>query len=253
MKRILIPAAFWLFVWQAAAMLVGKALLLPGPAAVAARLWALGGTAAFWEAAGLTLLRVFGGFAAGVLLAVLLAAWGSASEWADLIWSPAIRVIRAVPVVSFILLVVLWTDRGQVPAVVAALMVLPVVWENTARGIAEIDPALLELARAYRFGPGKTLRLVCIPSVRPHFASAFRTGLGLAWKAGVAAEVLCLPGMAVGTELHRAKLYLETPDLFAWTAVVVALSLFLEWALNGLFDRGKREKGFSRGRAYAGR
>ncbi|NCB63747.1 MAG: ABC transporter permease subunit [Clostridia bacterium] len=240
MKRILIPAAFWLLVWQIAAALVGKELLLPGPAVVAARLAALGATAAFWESAGLTLLRVFGGFAAGVVLAALLAAATAASRWADTLLAPAIRVARAVPVVSFILLVLLWVDKGQVPAVVSALMVLPVVWENTVRGIFQTDPALLELARAYRFGAGKTLRLVYVPSVRPYLVSACRTGLGLAWKSGVAAEVLCLPKIAVGTEIYRSKLYLETPDLFAWTVTVVALSLLLEWVLNKGLDRGGR-------------
>ena len=237
MKKILVPALFWLVFWQAAAVLVGKALLLPGPALVAERLWSLGGTAAFWESAGLTLLRVFGGFAFGVILAVLLAAWTAASRWADWILSPAVRVVRAVPVVSFILLVLLWVNRDQVPGVVAALMVLPVVWENTVRGIRQTDRDLLELAAAYRFSLGKKLRLVYFPSALPYLASACRTGLGLAWKAGVAAEVLCLPKKAVGTAIYQSKLYLETPDLFAWTVVVVALSLLLEWALGKLLER----------------
>lgn len=233
----MVPALFWLVIWQAVAALVARELLLPGPFAVVERLWSLGGTADFWAGAGLTLLRVFGGFACGVVLAVLLAAWTAASRWADWVISPAIRVVRAVPVVSFILLVLLWVGRDQVPGVVAALMVLPVVWENTDRGIRQTDRELLELATAYHFGAGKKLRLVYFPSARPYLVSACRTGLGLAWKAGVAAEVLCLPKKAVGTAIYQAKLYLETADLFAWTVVVVALSLLLEWALGRLLER----------------
>ena len=132
----------------------------------------------------------------------------------------------------------LWApSSGWVPAIVSGLMVLPVLWGNVSKGVAQTDPLLLEAARAYRFGRGKTLRLVYLPSVRPYFVSGCATGLGLAWKAGVAAEVLCQPKLAIGTQLYRAKITLETPDLFAWTAVVIVLSFVLEYALGILFRR----------------
>ena len=65
------------------------------------------------------------------------------------------------------------------------------------------------------------------------------TALGLAWKSGVAAEVLCIPRAAIGTRIYESKLYLEIPDLFAWTAVVVALSLLLEGVLRRVLARWK--------------
>ena len=122
-------------------------------------------------------------------------------------------------------------------AIVSGLMVLPVLWGNVCKGISQTDGQLLEAARAYRFGRWKTLRLVYVPSVLPYFASGCATGLGLAWKAGVAAEVLCQPRLAIGTQVYRAKITLETPDLFAWTAVVIVLSFLLEYALGLLFRR----------------
>lgn len=63
------------------------------------------------------------------------------------------------------------------------------------------------------------------------------TSLGLAWKAGIAAEVLCTPKGAIGTQLYNAKIYIETTDLFAWTFVVVILSLLLEFAFVRLTRR----------------
>ena len=235
--RPLLPLAFWLVVWQLAALAVGQSFILPGPAAVLGTLIQLAGVPSFWQTALLSLVRVLAGLLAGTLLGALTAALTCASRWADVLLSPAVRVIRAVPVVSFILFVLLWTRRGLVPVVVSALMVLPVVWGNVSRGITQTDPLLLEAARAYRFGRWKTLRLVYVPSVLPYFASGCATGLGLAWKAGVAAEVLCQPRLAIGTQVYRAKITLETPDLFAWTAVVIVLSFLLEYALGLLFRR----------------
>jgi NitT/TauT family transport system permease protein len=241
--RIALPAAFWLGVWQFAATAVHRQLLLPAPGEVLFTLRALAVTAEFWGNAGASLLRILAGFSAGVALGALLAVLTSFFTWADLLLSPAIKVVRATPVVSFIILVLLWVKTGQVPGVISALMVLPVIWGSLSAGIARTDPLLLELASAYRFGRGKTFRLIYFPSVLPFLASGCDTSLGLAWKAGVAAEVLCLPQLAVGTRVYYSKIYLETPSLFAWTMVLIVLSFALEWGLGAAFRRlGKRGK-----------
>lgn len=241
--RVLLPVLFWLGVWQLAAAAVGQELLLPGPAAVGRRLLELAAGAVFWQTALASLLRIFGGLLLGVALGALLAgltAWVPLLDW---VLTPAVKVVRATPVASFILLVYLWVERGRVPGLISALMVLPVVWGNVTRGIAETDPQLLELARAYGFGRGRTLWRIYIPSVLPYFASGCRTALGLAWKAGVAAEVLCQPQNAIGTQIYNTKYYLETPSLFAWTLVVIALSFLLEWAVGGLLRRAEGPEG----------
>ena len=242
----LLPPAFWLGAWQLCAFLVdrhvqgrGNELLLPYPATVLAALVRLAGTSAFWGTVAATLGRILAGMALGPALGGLLAALTFLSPWADRLLSPAIRIIRATPVVSFILLILLWTGRDRVPVVISALMVLPVVWGNLSRGLRETDPQLLELARAYRFSPLKTIKLIYLPSLRPFFLSAVTTSMGLAWKSGVAAEVLCLPLPSIGTQIYNAKLYLEVPDLFSWTVAVVALSLMLEKLLRALLRTRK--------------
>lgn len=237
LKKIIIPLAFWLLVWQGASVWAGSDLLLPGPWTVVCTLAGLVLEGEFWQAAGLTLLRIFAGLLAGTALGVLIAALTCASAWCDRILSPAVKVIRATPVASFILLVLLWVATGRVPGVISALMVLPVVWGNVSKGIRGADPALLELARAYRFGRIKTVRLVYVPSAVPYFTAGVETALGLAWKAGVAAEVLCRPRLAVGTQVYFSKLNLETPKLFAWTLVVILLSFLVESVLVKLLRK----------------
>jgi len=216
---------------------VGRQLLLPAPYVVLSNLRALVITPVFWQTALVSLARIFAGLLAGIALGTLLGVLTTAFRWADLLLSPAVKVVRATPVASFIILVLLWVESGRVPGVMSALMVLPVVWGNVSAGIRKTDPLLLELCSAYRFGAAKKLRLLYIPSVLPYFVSACNTSLGLAWKAGVAAEVLCLPRLAIGTRLYYSKLYLETPALFAWTLVVVALSFLVEWGVGMLLQK----------------
>ena len=234
------PPALWLGVWQLAALAAGRELLLPGPLAVGERLLVLAGTADFWLSVGSTLGRVFLGLLWGALAGAALAFATHFSPWADRLISPAVRVVRATPVVSFILLVYLWVARSAIPWVIAGLMVLPVVWGALGAGLDSLDKQLLEFARAYRFTRFKTLRLVCLPALRPQFSAGLLTAFGLAWKSGVAAEVLCPPAYAIGSRIQQAKLGLETADLFAWTLAIIVLSLTLERLLRLVLERRNR-------------
>lgn len=238
--RVLLPLALWLGLWQMAAWAVGQTLLLPGPWAVVRRLAALVTQAEFWRACLTTLGRVFLGGALGVVLGAGVAALSARFPVAEWLFTPLMRIVRATPVASFIILIWLWCASAWVPVVIAALMSAPVVWQATLQGIEGTDRALLEMAGVYRYSPWKTARLVYLPSALPAFMAGCRTALGLAWKAGVAAEALCRPRWAMGSAIWNAKTYLDTPDLFAWTAGVVCLSLLVEkglWGLWGLWER----------------
>lgn len=241
MKKIqkIIPLAFWLGVWWLAAALVDRELILPGPGAVARSLALMLGESGFWRSAALSLLRVGLGFVLGVVLGTGLGVLTAASRWADLLLSPALKAVRTVPVVSFILLLYFSLPIQWVPTVVAALMVLPVVWRSARQGIGAADPLLLELAGAYGLSWWRTVRLVHLPAALPALAAGWETALGLAWKSGVAAEVLCLPKWAAGTRLQAAKSVLDTAALVGWTVVIVLLSLACEGLLRLALRRWK--------------
>ncbi len=240
--RRLLPAAFWLAVWWLASLAVGKSLLIPSPPEVLRTLGALVVTGAFWRYTGLSLLRITLGLGLGILAGVLTALLTNRFSLLRALLAPAIRVVRATPVASFIILVLLWVANGRVPVVISALVVLPVIWESTSAGLESVDGQLLEFARAYRLTRLDTLRRIVLPSMLPQLSAAVCTAIGLAWKSGVAAEVLCLPKAAVGTQVYFSKLYLDTPALFAWTLVVVALSLTVERIARRLL-LGRKEGG----------
>lgn len=143
-------------------------------------------------------------------------------------FSPVLHLVRAVPVASFIILALVWIKSSYFPVFICFLMVLPIIWLNVESGTAQIDRRYIEVARIYRFSPLKTLLRVQLPFLLPSFAAAATTALGFAWKSGVAAEVICRPEGSLGGMLQDAKLYLETPQVFALTAVVALLSLLLE-------------------------
>lgn len=239
LQNVGLPLIFWLLIWELAARWVGKELILPSPEAVARTLADLAVEEDFWCSAAASLLRMLVGFGVGAALGTALGAATAASQWCDRLFSPALRAVRTVPVVSFILLLYFSLPTARVPVAVAALMAMPVVWRSARQGIAAADPLLLELAGAYRFGQGKTIRLVYLPAAAPALTAGWETALGLAWKSGVAAEVLCQPRWAAGTGLQSAKAYLDTSGVVAWTVVIVLMSLAAEGVLKGALRRWK--------------
>ncbi|MBQ8683667.1 MAG: ABC transporter permease subunit [Clostridia bacterium] len=239
-RRLLIGlgvAVFWLAVWAVAAVAIGQELLLPTPWLVAATLWRLVLEADFWLTVGMSLLRVVGGFATAMVVGSLLAVLTTRFRVVHTLFSPLLHVVRAAPVASFIIMAYVWIKVGILPAFIAFLMVVPLVWENVRQGILHTDPKLLEMAHVFRLGRYRTLLSVRFPSVRPYLVAALTTGFGFAWKSGIAAEVICQPKMSIGQNMYAAKAYLETAEVIAWTVVVVLLSMVLERLLLRLFKR----------------
>ena len=219
---------FWIGVWVVLAAVVDKEVLLPSPRAVVRVLCSLFLLPSYWGSIAASLGRILLGFLIGCAAAILLSVLCFRFSVADALISPVLSVIRAVPVASFIILALVWLGRTRVPSFSAFLMVLPIFTGNIIAGLKAADPSLREVCTVYRFRFFKTVRLLYLPAVRPYFLSAARTSLGMAWKAGIAAEVLCSLSASIGGQIYESKLYLETASLFAWTITVICISMLIE-------------------------
>ena len=222
--RRLLAAAFWLLVWQLIAMTVGQPILLASPVATLARLAVLARTGEFWRSILFTLGHILSGFllasAAGMLLAALAR---RVALVADLL-SPLLSAMRSVPVASFVIAALIWVPSRRLSVLICFVIVLPVVYAGTLDGLRQVDPLLREMARVFHMSRLSRLRVIVLPAALPSVASALSVSIGLAWKSGVAAEVIGIPGGSIGEKLYKAKVYLATPDLFAWTLVIVLIS-----------------------------
>ena len=251
MKRIVRrvwPAAVWLGVWQAGSMAFAAiyphgALLLASPLASLKALCGMAGTAAFWTAVLRSTLCIWGGWLAGCLLAVVLAAAAARFAAVEELLAPLVSAVKAVPVVSLIILILVLLDSRALPWVIAGLMAFPPVYANVLAGIRGADRQLLEMARVFRVPVSRQLRGIYLPAVLPYFRSAVSLGLGLCWKSGAAAEVIGLPAGSIGEALYTAKVYFQTGDLFAWTAVIVTVSVIFERLFLRLVDAAVRKAG----------
>ncbi len=204
-----------------------KELFLPAPVQVffTVLFTELFPSRSFWLCVFSSFFRIGAGFllglSTGVVLAVASHCWNPIRI---LLWLP-IKVIKSVPVASFVILTLLWMDSSMLAVFIPFLMVLPILYLHTLTALSQTDQKLLEMARLFislsqsNFLPSIFhiySLLYCQPAPSP---------AGMAWKSGIAAEIIGLSRNSVGNKLYQAKIYLLTPELFAWTIVIVLLSI----------------------------
>ncbi len=227
----------WIAVWQFASILISHELLIPSPLTTAKAFITLAQTKEFYISVGASLLRIICGFIFGVALGFLCGILSAKSRFFKEITSPAVQLIKSVPVASFIILAFFWFKSTYLPVFIAFLMVLPIIWSSTETALIGIDRKYIEMGEVFGLSAGKIFYKIKLPLILPTFISSALTSLGFAWKSGIAAEVIAKPLNSIGGLLERSKTHLEIAEVFALTAVVAVLSLFLEVALKKLLGR----------------
>lgn len=233
---------FWLLVWEVMSQWVGNDILLASPLLVAKAFINLIRTFDFWQTILFSSLRIISGFLLALLIGTLLAAASYRYRIIKELISPLMKIIKAMPVASFIILALVWIKAKNLSVLISFLMVVPVIYANVMQGLKAADEKLLEMAKVFHMGCWKKLRAIYIPSVIPHFISAVSVGMGFCWKAGIAAEVIGIPTGSIGERLYEAKLYLMTKELFAWTIVIILISVLFEKAVMMLLHSARGEK-----------
>lgn len=234
--------AFWLIVWEFAALAVNKEVLLPTPFSTAKTLSELVQNSTFWLSCLYTLGRIAAGFVIGTFLGTIIGFLCYRWEFIKKLLHPIQSMIKATPVASFIILALVWIGKNSIPSFTSFLMVTPIMWAGVYSSLISIDKKLTETMIIFPLTLTQRIKYVYLPSMKKKYASALETSLGLAWKAGIAAEVLCMPKNSMGTELHNSKVYIETEKLFAWTLCIIIISLLLEFIMKKIFIRLFPEK-----------
>lgn len=223
--------AFWILIWQLIYDVVGKDIIVPSPYNTWLRIKELVVQKEFWQITWSSVSRIILGYLCGVLMGLLLAVITTVSKFLYVLLKPLISIARATPVASLTIILIVWVTNQKVPLFIVGLMVFPIIWANTYEGIKNTDKKLLEMSRSFSVGPFKRLFHIYFPSVYPYFIAGASTALGLAWKSGVAAEILGSTQNSMGQQINDAKVMLDSEGKFAWTIVVVLLSIIFERAL----------------------
>ncbi|WP_066713525.1 ABC transporter permease [Clostridium sp. Marseille-P299] len=245
-KNRILAILLWILIWQGFSMYLDNEILLASPLNVLKALYTLLHSKVFYFSIFHSLVKISVGFLLAVVFGILLALFSSMNSFIKEMISIMIRLMKSIPVASFVILTLLWVRSQNLSIIISFLMVLPIIYLNVLHGIQQTDVKLLEMAKVFNMSFIRKVRYIYIPAVMPYFISASSASLGLCWKAGVAAEVIGLPRNSIGEQLYEAKLYLMTKELFAWTFVIVLISLVFERFVMAIIRRiGKLMTGAS--------
>lgn len=232
-------ATFWILIWEVASRVVSRnnqllKLILPSPFTVFKKWFEIAFTKEFLKSEFLTLSRIFTGYALGVISGVLLGILTHISNIICSLVSPILKIIRAIPVVAIIILLYLFFDSSALPVIIVTLMVVPLIWQTVLDGLNNTDKSLIEMGTVFSLSKSKMLFGIKIPQITPTLITSCTNALGLAWKSGVAAEVICLPKISLGTVLWQSKGNVNYDEVYAITLTVVVLSIIIEFLLKYL-------------------
>lgn len=217
-----------ILLWQLLAMKLDQKLLLAAPVDVAKTLGVLVKSQEFYSAVAYSMGRIlFGlliGAAVGTACALLAGRW----HFMEVFFWPYFSAMKATPVASVVILCLVWLSSRRLSVFIVFLVVTPVIYTNILAGIKNLDLKMKDMARVFGINGLRRLLYVYLPELKTYIIAAFTLATGMAFKAGIAAEVIGTPGGSVGKMLYNAKVYLETPELFAWTLVIIVLSVVVE-------------------------
>jgi len=235
--------AFWLAVWQLLDVIIDNRLVLAGPIRVAQALVEQIGQPDFWVICGASFGRIALGFLLSFVVGFLLALMSCRHRLFRDFVDPIISLLRTIPVASFIILLLIWVGNQALTVFLAFFIVLPLIYTNMVTGVESVDRQMLEMARVYGLSRWRTFLYIYRPAFMPFLMSSTKISLGMTWKSGIMAEVLATPKPSIGKEMATARTFLDTPDLLAWTVVVMVLSFLFEKAFMELLKRANRPLG----------
>ena len=223
-----LAVAFWIAIWQGVSLAVGSEILVASPARTFVALLSLLREGAFYRAVLGSLMRICAGFALALALGIALGALSFVVGWVRALLHPVVSVVKATPVASFVILALIWISSKNLSIFISFLMVFPIMYENMLAGLESADAKLLEMGQVFHLSRMARIRAIYLPAAYPFLLSAARLSLGMCWKSGIAAEVIGQPRQSIGAELNQAKLFFNTPDLFAWTVTIIVVSVVFE-------------------------
>ena len=214
-----------LALWQAVSMIVGMEMLLASPLKVLERLSTIWREKDFLSTVLFSMGRIFGGFLLAFLAGIGLALPAGRFRTVEILLWPYVVTIKSVPIASFIILCLIWFSYTQMTVFIAFLIAFPVIYSTVMHGLQSMDPQMLEMARLYKVRGIRKLFYIQLPGVMPFLTSACSVAIGMAWKAGVAAEVIGVINGSIGQKLYDAKIYFQNADLLSWTLIIILLSV----------------------------
>lgn len=240
LKKTLI-FVFLIFLWEIFSLIINKEIYLPTPISTFKVLFTLLTEKSTYQIILMSTYRTILGILISCVFGIMLGILCGLNDFFYNLLNPIVVVIRSTPVVSIIILAIIWLKSTNVPIFASFLMCFPIIFSNVTAGIKQTDSKLLQMAQVYNIKKTDIIKSIYLHSILPYIYSAIISSIGVAWKATSAAEVLSMPKYSIGSQLFLAKTHLEPATLFAWTFIIVVISNLFEKIFIRIFNHDKTQ------------
>ena len=224
----LLAITFLCILWQAIAWQIGFPAIFPSLFELVKQVFKLFIRENFFIILSITILRGIIGFAFAFVFAFSFATLSTFSTFWKSFFYPIIVVTRSIPVISFVLIALLWFSPPYLPIFIAIVTMFPVLYQNTLTGLENTDNKLIEMAKVFGKSPYQGFVSIYLPASKSFIYDGISTSMGFGWRAIIIGEVLAQPIHGIGTAMKQAQAYINVSELIAWTIIAVAVSYMFE-------------------------
>lgn len=239
----LIILVLWLVVWFILSMRI-SAFYLPSPFETGKTLVGLFFLPETYKIIGMSVLRVMVGLGLAIFLGLTTGLLAGISSGVYKFLQPILVAIKSTPVVSFIILALIYMKTEYVPSFCGMLLCYPIIYYNVIEGYRTVDRQLINMSLVYDVPLKRQLLKLYLPSMAPYIFAGILTSIGIGWKGTIAAEVISVLEASIGYEIYNGKIYLDTASVFAWTIIIIFCSLFIEKTTKKMIAKNNYYKRF---------
>lgn len=221
-----------LVIWQILAMVVQNDILVPYPYEVLLKIIQLIPEKVTYLSIGMSILRILKGFLISFVLALCLVILQDQFPKVGLYFEPINTLLKTIPNVSYMILALIWLGSEGAISIVVLMILFPIFYNGLLNRIRTESKRYEDIEKLYPESFFGKLRYRTLPILKDEILSTSKTAISLALKVGVMAEILGASQIGIGRQLYLSKINLDTSRLFAWTLVMILLSI----AFNSMFQ-----------------
>lgn len=184
-----------------------------------------------------TLGRTLIGLIISFILAISLAFLAYFNKKVKDFLEPFYIFFKTIPNITYIIVALLWLGRDGSAILVASLVVFPIFYNSILNALFNIDESLIEVTSMYNGSVFLKIRKVYLPLIKNDLLTSLGNSCSLGFKVSIMAEILSQVKSGIGKELYYAKSNFLMADIFAWTIIIILISMLVDYLISLFIEK----------------
>ena len=227
-KGIIIAVVIWILIWEVLAKFIGNEIYLPQPLEVLKKILKICTEENFVMNISKTLITSIISFSLAIILSVIIGVCSSLNKYVYNFIYPLVAILKSIPTIIVILIALIWLDKEYVSFLVGIMIVFPLLYELVVKSIIDTDVAILEMTKIYKIKLYDKIKTIYYPQIQREILNMGSSSFSLVLKLIIASEVYSQPSYGIGALVQGAKINFDMVGIFAWTVIIILISIFVD-------------------------